>query len=97
MAVTYAEGRIKMTAQGDVSEEGHFLIKSITWANVADGQELLLNDQDVNNIWGAIAENKNNEMEKIFVPPLQVQKIELTILSIGTMQKPNISTVLIYI
>lgn len=84
MAITYAEGRIKITVNGDDTESDHYLIKSITWTGATNGNALVLQDQDGFDIWVAKAETTHLEMEKSFIPPLPVQQIQTSTLDGGT-------------
>ncbi len=45
MAVTYMEGRVKMTADNDASTEGFYVITGVNFT-AANGEGLVLQDQD---------------------------------------------------
>jgi len=83
MAVTYAQGRVKMTADNDASASDRYLIKSITWTGAANTDTLVLQDQDDFDIWKATAETGHLEMEKVFTEPLPVQQIKAETLDGG--------------
>jgi len=85
MAVTYTEGRIKMTADNDASASDHYLVKSITWTGAANGNALVVQDQDGFDLWVAAAETGALEMSKTFDPPQQVKQVVAETLGGGTL------------
>ena len=82
MAVTYAEGRIKMTADGDATEEGQFLIKGVNYLG-ANGEALVLQDQDDFDIIKMTAETGRLAQTENFDPPIPVKQINLETLAQG--------------
>jgi len=82
MAVTYAEGRIKMTADNDASTTDHFTIKGVNFI-AADGEGLVLQDQDDVDIIKMEAETGRLAQTVLFTTPIQVQQVKAETLDGG--------------
>jgi len=82
MAVSYPEGRVIMTADDDATEGGRFLIKGVNFV-AANGEGLVLQDQDDVDIIRLEAETGRLSQTVMFAQPIPVTQIKAETLDGG--------------
>lgn len=83
MSITYAEGRVILTADEDDTGKGKYLIQGIQWSGATDGDSVELQDQDDTTIWKATADAGELNKSISFVNPIQVEQIKTAVLDSG--------------
>ena len=82
MAISYAEGRIFITADEDDSTHlGKTIIYGVAWSGAANTNALTLQDQDDKDIVRIVAETGNLEHYRCFpqgIPVTQIKTVDLT-------------------
>ena len=85
MAVTHQDGRITMTAASDTYVSESFLVHGLCWYGGADGNTLVVLDQDNKAVFGKTADAGDLDAFVVFPNPLPVTEITAGTMGGGTL------------